>query len=302
MLSELGLDGETQPRINVLDYTEPGYGKTILSIISPELTEHNPISGIEIGLHNPVSDKDFIVEVNCMPRYDKAGTYSGYSGIARDITERKNLQNTIAASLKEKEILLKEIHHRVKNNMQVISSLLNLQVKLMKDDKSREALMESQTRVMSIALVHEKLYQSKSFSEIDYDDYLKKITENLLQTYGIPRGKVQLEVHGEKILLPISKAIPVSLIINELVSNSLKYAFPGNRRGTINVDVKKNGDRYTLVVKDDGVGIPERISLDHLETLGLQLVNSLVGQLVGTIVLNRNRGTEFRIDFSMETT
>ncbi len=300
VLVDLGFSTEQPPKIDIFDRVSPPSKEKIEKIISPSRTLHEPVSGFELEFPVYSKDKTTIFEINATPSYAKDGSYSGYYGIARDITERKNLQNTVAASLKEKEILLKEIHHRVKNNMQVISSLLSLQVKQMKDVTSREALRESQNRVMSIALVHEKLYQSKSFAEIDYYDYLTKIAENLLQSYGIPKGKIHIEIHAEKIVLPISKAIPVSLIINELISNSIKYAFPNDRRGTVLVELRKAGDRYTLVVRDDGIGIPEGIDLDHLETLGLQLVDSLVGQILGTIILNRTKGTEFKIDFTIE--
>jgi two-component sensor histidine kinase len=170
----------------------------------------------------------------------------------------------------------------------------------MKDTPSREAIRESQNRVMSIALVHEKLYQSKSLAEIEYHDYLKKIAENLLQSYGIPPGKVRIEIHGENIVLPIGRAIPISLMINELLSNSLKYAFPGDRKGVITVDFHREGEREVLIVRDDGIGIPAGIEIGHTETLGLQLVSSLAGQALGTITLNRDRGTEFRIEFENE--
>jgi PAS domain S-box-containing protein len=296
----LGISSEHFPKIDVFDLASPVYRDTIAKLIDPALASHGPVSGLEIEIPVFSPGERRIYEVNARPTYDKNGTYSGYSGIARDITERKNLQNEVAASLKEKEILLKEIHHRVKNNMQIISSLLSLQAKLMKDEPSRDAILESQTRVMSIALVHEKLYQSKSFAEIDYNDYLKKIADNLLQSYGIPRGKIRIEIHADKIVLPISKAIPISLIINEMLSNSLKYAFPGERTGVIVVDVQKAGDKYTLIVRDNGIGLPVEIDLEHIETLGLQLVNSLVAQILGTITLDRNGGTEFRIDFTLE--
>ncbi|MDD1693993.1 MAG: PAS domain S-box protein [Methanoregula sp.] len=299
-MSALGMSGEHFPKFSIFDLAPDSYKDTFRKIIDPVLVSHAPVSGFEIEIPASSSNKKLIYEVNARPTYDKNGSYTGYSGIARDITDRKNLQNEVNASLLEKEILLKEIHHRVKNNMQVISSLLSLQAKLMKDEKSRGAILESQTRVMSIALVHEKLYQSKSFAEIDYHDYLKKIVENLLQSYGIPPGKVRIEIHADKIVLPINKAIPISLIINELLSNSLKYAFPGERTGVIVVDVRKTGDRYFLVVKDNGIGIPEGIDLGHIETLGLQLVNSLVAQILGTITMSREGGTEFRVDFIIE--
>jgi PAS domain S-box-containing protein len=302
VLADMGISPEQISKIRAFELAPPKYQETIEKYLEPGLSSHQPVSGFEIEVPDFVSKKSLIFEVNATPSYDKTGTYTGYSGIARDITERKALQNEIASSLKEKEILLKEIHHRVKNNMQVISSLLNLQVRLMKDVKGREALRESQNRVMSIALVHEKLYQSKSLARIQYQDYLKTIAENLLQSYGIPPGKIRIDINADNVVLPISKAIPISLMINEMLSNSLKYAFPDDRTGVIIVDIQKEGDQHTLVVRDDGIGLPEGFDLDHTETLGLQLVNSLVGQILGTITLNRTRGTEFRIAFSLEPT
>ena len=293
---------EPTETLNIIDEAPAEYRDRIRGILDPSAPVHDVIAGFELPLLSSVNGKTVLYEINAMPTFDKGNAYTGYSGIARNITERKNLQNAVAASLREKETLLKEIHHRVKNNMQVISSLLNLQIKVMKDEKSREALLESQNRVMSIALVHEKLYQSKSFAEIDFYDYLKKISENLLQSYGVPWGKIRVDIQGQSVVLPLEKAIPVSLIINELLSNAFKYAYPGERTGTILVSIKQAGELYTLIVRDDGIGLPETISLDNIETLGLQLVISLVGQLVGTIALDRTGGTEFRIEFAREMT
>jgi len=258
-----------------------------------------PISGIDLTFLDHMR-VPHIFEINGTPHFDHDGVFLGFSGIARDITDRKALQDTLESSLKEKEILLKEIHHRVKNNMQVISSLLNLQARLIRDEKSKEVIRESQNRVMSIALVHEKLYQSKNLAEIDYQDYLKKIADSLLLSYGIPPKTIEIRIRAEEIIIPINKAIPLSLIINEMISNSLKYAFPDNRHGTIVIDFTKAGDQYTLVVKDDGIGLPETVTLEETETLGLQLINSLVGQIQGTITLDRTSGTEYRITFALE--
>jgi len=299
-LEDMGIRSDQAGPINIIEMAPPEFKEHIRNILDPARPTHGPVAGFELPLPLTAGGRTILYEVNAAPTYGKQNEYTGYSGIARNITERKTLQNAVAASLKEKEILLKEIHHRVKNNMQVISSLLSLQVKLMKDETSREALLESQNRVMSIALVHEKLYQSKSFAEIDYHDYLVKIAENLLQSFGVPRGKIRVDIRGRNIVLPLEKAIPISLIINELLSNAFKYAFPGDRTGTIMVDIWQKGNRYTLIVKDDGVGLPDEITLDNIETLGLQLVNSLVAQLVGTISLNRAGGTEFRIEFMIE--
>jgi PAS domain S-box-containing protein len=260
------------------------------------ITEQAAVSGIELTIY----DKDHrphIFEINGTPHFGMNKEFLGFSGIARDITYRKALQDEIAASLREKEILLKEIHHRVKNNMQVISSLLNLQAKSVRDTKSREAIKESQNRVMSIALVHEKLYQSKSLARINFRGYIKKMAENLFDSYNVHPDRIRLEVEADDIVLPISKAIPVSLIINEMLSNSLKYAFPGDRQGIVEIVFRREDEKHMLTIRDNGIGLPEGFALDKTETLGLQLVHSLVGQLDGTISFSREKGTEFRIEF-----
>jgi PAS domain S-box-containing protein len=258
-----------------------------------------PITGIELTLFDK-EGAQHIFEINGTPWFGPDNAFMGFSGIARDITYRKTLQDEIAASLKEKEILLKEIHHRVKNNMQVISSLLSLQAKLMKDEKSRVAIQESQNRVMSIALVHEKLYQSKSLSQINFREYIKKMAQYLFESYNVDPEKILFDIVTDDIILPINKAIPISLIINEMLSNALKYAFPKERKGIIEIIFRKEGDRYFLTVRDNGIGLPENFTLDQTETLGLQLVNSLVGQLAGTISWSGTGGAEFRLEFTIE--
>lgn len=263
------------------------------------MQENHPVSGAELTFSTKAG-KNRILEINGTPHISAGGTVIAFSGIARDITYRKTLQDEIASSLKEKEILLKEIHHRVKNNMQVISSLLSLQGKLMKDAKGREAIIESQNRVMSIALVHEKLYQSKSLARIEYNEYLKKMTKNLFDSYNVHPGRVTLSLESEEIILPITKAIPVSLIINELISNSLKYAFPNDRKGLVGIRFYKDGGNYHLSVWDDGVGFPQDVRWDRTDTLGLQLVSSLVGQLAGSVEFIANKGTRFTITFPGE--
>ncbi|NMB77764.1 MAG: PAS domain S-box protein [Methanomicrobiales archaeon] len=284
---------------NPTDFMTEASRPAFVRMHEQNVSRQEPVSGIELAFFD--KDKNTrIFEINGTPHIDPAGKFIGFSGIARDITYKKALQDEIAASLKEKEILLKEIHHRVKNNMQVISSLLNLQAKMVKDARSREAIQESQNRVMSIALVHEKLYQSRSLAQIDYSEYIKKMTENLLDSYNVHPGKVQLRVEAESVILPITKAIPVSLIINELLTNSLKYAFPDDRTGIIGVRFGKEGDQYILTVWDNGIGLPAGFVWDKTDTLGLQLVSSLVGQLSGTIRFSGEGGTEFRITFTVD--
>ena len=220
-------------------------------------------------------------------------------GILIDITERKLAEQKITQSLKEKEILLKEIHHRVKNNLQIVSSLLKLQSKSVKDDKENNILQESQNRVHSMALVHQKLYQSKDFANVDFPDYVKQLALNLMDVYKYNGRKVFLNCTSDKIFFGVDIAIPCGLIINELVTNSLKYAFVNRERGNIDIILNnlENGN-YKLIVKDDGIGFPKNINFRNTNSLGLQLINTLVKQINGEIDLKNSTGTEFIVTFN----
>ncbi len=215
----------------------------------------------------------------------------------RDVTSRRKMELLLESSLHEKEMLLKEIHHRVKNNMQVISSLLFMQARRITDEKAKEILRESQNRIKSIALVHEKVYQSESLDRIDYHDYLKKITMHVFESYVIDPNRITLHISSEKIFLPVDKAVPCSLVINELLSNSLKYAFPDNRTGKIDIEMTYADDRYLLRYRDDGVGISEETDFVHPKTLGFELIRGLVRQINGTIKQDRTNGTSYTILF-----
>ena len=212
--------------------------------------------------------------------------------------ERKRMEEQIKASLREKEMLLREIHHRVKNNMQLISSLLRLQSGYIKDKKYIEMLKESQNRIRSMAFIHEKLYQSKDLANIDFNGYIKNLADDLFRSYGASIS-IALKTDIEGVSLEIDTAIPCGLIINELVSNSLKHAFPEDREGEIKIALRRTDrNEVELVVSDDGIGIPEDLDFRNTESLGLQLVTSLAeSQLQGKTELNRAKGTEFRIKF-----
>lgn len=216
-----------------------------------------------------------------------------------DIMERKHAEEQLRESLKEKEILLREIHHRVKNNMQIISSLLMLQEELSEDEKVIEMLKDSQNRITSMALIHEKLYLSENISKIDLKEYIDDLVIGLFQSYGINEDKVALNIKAENVLLGIDSAIPCGLIINELVSNSLKHAFPGDESGEINIFIRLTDEvMIELLVGDNGIGIPKDLDFRKTESLGLRIVNVLVeNQLHGEIKLNRDKGTEFKIKF-----
>jgi len=236
-----------------------------------------------------IEDHMFRVKVNEKDSY--------LSGILIDITERKIAEQNISSSLKEKELLLKEIHHRVKNNLQVVSSLLKLQSSYVKDERSLDLLVDSQNRIRSMALVHQKLYQSKDFSEVDFSEYLKQLTEHLFHVFKSRQGDIGVVINAADINLSIDLAIPCGLILNELISNSLKYAFPGNNKGKINISFGKNEGKYEIILSDNGIGFPKELDYRKTKSLGLQLVNTLVGQIDGTISMENTAGTTFKITF-----
>jgi PAS domain S-box-containing protein len=212
---------------------------------------------------------------------------------ARDVTERKKIADLIDASLAEKETLLREIHHRVKNNLQIISSLLNLQIRKIDDPKTIEVLKDGQARVLSMALVHEHLYKGKDFSHIDLKKYIHSLDMQLSQSYGNPGESVRFDLNIPDIYVDINTAIPLGLIINELITNSLKYAYKGRKEGKLTITATDDPHALTLTVADDGVGMPENITLENQTSLGLRLVKILTGQLNGTVVIDRTGGTKF---------
>jgi two-component sensor histidine kinase len=224
-------------------------------------------------------------------------TLVGVYGIYRNITDRKKAEEKLKASLKEKEVLLREIHHRVKNNLQVISSLLTLQSNQIKGKKNMEFFKDSQNRVKSMALIHEKLYQSHNLARINFKEYLSTLVNGLFRSYHTRSSNITLKLDVEDVSLEVDSAIPCGLIVNELVSNSLKYAFPDERKGEIRVALRSlNKKNIELVVSDNGIGIPDDFDVRKAESLGLHLVTILAeDQLDGEIKLSRDHGTEFRI-------
>ncbi|MEI8331238.1 MAG: histidine kinase dimerization/phosphoacceptor domain -containing protein [Methanomicrobiales archaeon] len=217
------------------------------------------------------------------------------SALLAENQQRSLAEEKLKCSLLEKEILIKEIHHRVKNNLQVIISLLSVQAKNTEDPRSESALLDSQTRVKSMAIVHEKLYQSDSLSSIDFHGYLQNLIGNLMITYGIDQTRVRITIAVNELPLAINTAIPLGLIMNELVSNSLKYAFPGGQSGNLSVSSTVYENSIVVNVRDDGQGIPASLDWKHAESLGLHLVQMLTRQLKGTVELSRENGTEFTL-------
>lgn len=247
-------------------------------------------------VHKRLDGSEFSAEVllNAMEIKEK----KFLQAVVRDITERKRDEDQIKASLAEKEVLLQEIHHRVKNNLQVISSLLKLQSRYIQDSHLSEMLKESQNRVRSMALVHEQLYQSKDLSNIDFAEYIQNLAHNLFQAYEIHAEGVKLQTNIAPCSLNIDTAVPCGLIINELVTNALKYAFKGQSKGKINIDFTWESNRLcVLTVSDSGIGFPQDLDYRKARTLGLRLVGSLVKQIRGRIELLETAGTTFRITF-----
>ncbi len=228
---------------------------------------------------------------------DSTGNPTRIVGTLRDRTERVNTEKKIKESLEEKEMLLKEIHHRVKNNLMIISSLLNLQSRYIKDKASQDIFKESQNRARSMALIHERLYQSTDLKRIDFGEYITSLANELFHTYVADPGLIELKINVDDIFLDINTAIPLGLIVNELITNSLKHAFPDGMSGEIIVNFHPIDEHYEFTVKDNGIGFPEDLDFQNTESLGLQMVTSLTDQIDGEIELDRNNGTEFKITF-----
>lgn len=222
--------------------------------------------------------------------------------IAMESDERQKAEKETLKSLKDKELLLREIHHRVKNNLAVISSLLYLQSQKTTNKQVLDSLTESQLRVKSMVLVHEKLYRSKDLSSINYSEYIESLASSLFRTYEFDSKRISLEINVKEIYLDTDSASSVGLIINELISNSIKHAFPGERVGKVTIDFGETvGGTYTLVVSDDGVGLPQGFDFQNTDTLGLKLVSTLVEQIDGTLEIENKKGSSFKITFPKKT-
>jgi len=274
----------------------PSDSKKIFIANFHDFIKKGELSGIEIEMIRQ-DGTTFPVRVNASAIYDKTGSFVMSRSIVVDITEQKQFDEQLSRSLKEKETLLKEIHHRVKNNMQVISSLLFMQARALKDPEMIEIFNESQNRIKSLALIHEKLYQSDDLDRIDYGDYIKKIIDYLFQSYKATSHNITVKLDISEIYLHIDKAMPCSLIINEMISNSLKHAFPDGQKGEITIEMFFDSDMYHLNYSDNGIGLPDGFILERSSSLGMQLIKGLIGQLGGKMEIIRNCGTGYRMIF-----
>lgn len=279
-------------------------GKSII-MLYPNLDEVNRIkdmifvSGNFIGeaLHIKKSGESFpVYKSSSLIKNDKSEII-GIMSVAQDITARIEVEKQLKKSVLEKEILLKEIHHRVKNNMQVISSILKLQTAYVKDKKTIDILNECRDRIASMAFIHATLYMTKDFENINFAEYIGNLAGNLQQSYVASDRKILLRLDIPTFFMHIDDAIPCGLIINELLSNSFKYAFNKKKKGTVGISVKVKKENIILAAWDDGQGFPSGIDYKNTKSLGLQLVMSLIEQIQGNIKLFKNTGTKFIISF-----
>ncbi len=260
-------------------------------IVSGTIGEDIAVAAMKAGAH------DYIIKGN-LARLVPA--------VERELREaemrlaRRRAEEQLKASLQEKEVLLKEIHHRVKNNLQIISSLLNLQSEYIQEKQYLELFKISQNRIKSMALIHEKLYQSKDLARIEFSEYIRDLVASLFCSYEIKSNAIALKIDADEVFLGIDVAIPCGLILNELVLNSLKHAFSNCDSGEIHIQLYSNKENdFIFIISDNGIGFPQKIDFRNTESLGLQLVNTLTNQLGGTIELNGKDGTEFKITFTV---
>ena len=249
------------------------------------------------GLRNDGTEFPFEISIATWgPKSNKFTT-----SIIRDVTSRKKTEKLLQNSLDAKEMLLKEIHHRMKNNLMIISSLLNLQSRYIKDEESKTIFKEIQNRARSMALIHERLYQSADLKSIDFGDYISTQANDLYHTYVMDTNLIKLNIDVDDLRLDINTSIPLGLIVNELVTNSLKHGFPEGKSGEIGIIFHKQDENYILEIKDNGVGFSEDIDYNNTDSLGLQLINNLTDQIDGEIEFNTSSGTSFKISFKEGT-
>jgi two-component sensor histidine kinase/PAS domain-containing protein len=230
---------------------------------------------------------------------DTIGTPLKMVGIVQDITNRKNHEETLQRLLMEKDTLLQELRHRIKNNLQVISNLLTLEITKHSDEAIKQALNESQARIQSMALIYERLHRADSFIDVDLDWYLRELTRSLFETYTLPDTFLRLQTHFEKTRINSKRAIPLGLILNELVVNSVKYAYPKMTPGEIRITLENSGNIASLRVEDDGCGLPRDFASPESTGTGLKLVHALTKQIDGSCDISSQRGTSVAIRFSL---
>ena len=243
---------------------------------------------------------EFPVEIGLNPIETEDGTQV-LSAIV-DISDRKQKEERIQAALEERDVLLAETHHRVKNNLQIIDSLLGLQSVRVTDKAALDMLRDSQNRIKSMALIHQTLYRSKNFAQINFADFIETLVPLIVSSYSVESDRINITIDADAALMPIDRAIPSGLIANELISNALRHAFPNGRSGEITVSLARDAEGWiTLCVSDDGIGVPDDLDMPQTKTLGLHLVTLLTDQLGGSITVGRWPITSFSIRFPIKT-
>ena len=285
------------------------------SVLSQLVVSENFISRIQYLYANREERSHDQIQLNdgrtferySAPMYGSEHRYYGRVWYYRDISDRKKGEQRISIALQEKELLLQEIYHRVKNNLQIVSSILNLQSRYVSEEKAKKALKECRERIQSMALIHEKLYQSKDLANVSFQEYLELLVKNLLYAYGSSDLLVAFSIQAKSVKFRIDTAIPCALIVHELVSNAIQHAFSNqytttsdqNRNDEISISITIAKSQYELIVSDNGIGLEKEIDIENPGSLGLRLVQTLVRQLKGTINVNRNGGTSFNVNFPL---
>lgn len=259
-------------------------GKTVDSIETRRLTKDGRILDVWLTITKLV---------------DENGKVEAVATTERDVTEQKRTTDELKKALHEKEILIREIHHRVKNNLVGIQGLLRLPLRHIRDQDAREYFRESANRVKSMSMIHERLYRTHDLSSINVAEYMYSLSRMILEFYKTSEDRIKLDYSIPDMTLDVEKMIPCGLILNELITNAIKYAFPDERAGKIQIEFNEiSEDIYVLTVADDGIGLPDDFNIDQTESLGMQLVTSLVKQLNGNLEISGDNGTTFTIRFS----
>ena len=286
---------ELKEGVSVLDTMDVAHHSDMKNIYERVFTEGQSLVAVE--MFTSAKERKRYFESNYNPIKQDNETI-GIAIFSRDISEKIESETELRGALKEKEVLLKEVHHRVKNNLQVISSILNLQTSYVKDKETADLLKECQNRIKTMAYIHESLYQTKDFLHINFSEYIINLVKNLFYSYDANQQKIKTIFDVDTIFLNLDTSIPCGLIVNELVSNALKYAFTNGSGGCVTIKIKKNkNNKIEMVIADNGKGMPENIDYKNTETLGLQLVSILAEQINGTMTINRTKGTTFKIIF-----
>lgn len=287
---EMALDSELM--LSIVHPDDYERAKTVVRTVLQTGNQMNEEVRIVVG----EEDKLKWVSFRIFPVKNSQGYVYRLVGVAEDITERKEAHNALCASLREKEILFKEVHHRVKNNLQLVSSLLNLQAARIFNQEDRERFLDSQRRIQSMTLVHEELYRTDDLSCIDFSSYIEQLARRIEQAFSL-LTQIELVVDLESLHLAVDTAVPCGLILNELISNVYKHAFIGKEKGRLYLYGGIEGRNVVLKVVDDGVGFPEGFVVEESDSLGMQLVHALVAQLSAELIVNNDSGTEFTLRF-----